>query len=156
MKSTIKTRENAQGVLDYLTQHPQQHDQNNWWSAIGTESTSDITEDNFCGTTMCIAGCSVYMAEGLQGLRDAVDHVDAVNEEIRQHIYDNDYEDGDYLDPDEIWVKKGREHLGLSDKEARSLFFTFNDEQALDALRAVAQGDEVKFNNIINDPEGVY
>ena len=49
MKSTENTRELAQRVLDYIHEHPENHDQKSIQS---------------CGTNMCIAGTTAFILYG--------------------------------------------------------------------------------------------
>lgn len=54
MFTNESTRVLAQGVLDYINEHPEQHDQ-------GVFFASGYT----CGTTMCVGGTAIFLAYGI-------------------------------------------------------------------------------------------
>lgn len=120
---TDETKAAAQGVLDYLESQPEKHNQESYFRLPANVKPETLTEENFCGTTMCIAGTALYLDQGIEGI---------VN------FYDG-------LDADEYSGQK----LGLDAVEANTLFYTFDNATALDALRAIAAGDEVKFHALI-------
>jgi hypothetical protein len=126
---TPETRELATGVLEYLRQHPEKHCQA---SFVGVDddgeimdATTRITENNFCDTTLCVAGTAVFLAQGLEGLN--------------RHIVNGQ------------WDETAAPLLGLNDEEASILFYTMSDETALEMLEAVANGDEVRFHEVYED-----
>ena len=118
MKATPETQAHAQEILDYHMIHPGLHDQDSWFQT--PDDKSMVTEDNVCGTTMCIAGTSVFLKEGINGLNSR----------------------GGYLE-------RGRVNLGLTYEEADDLFYETTNEQSMDAVRAIAAGDAVKFQAIL-------
>lgn len=137
---TEETKATAQAVLDYLIMNPEKHDQTAW--AGITHDTEDFptyfwsthneaTEENLCGTTMCVAGTAVYLSDGIEGLnacgQGAIGGTNATQE---------------------TWVRRGAELLGLDMVEANVLFFTLDNDKAIDMLVAVANGDEDKFHKL--------
>lgn len=147
MHSTPETRQNAQAVLDYLEKNPNQHRQNFFWAPKDQPQTltdeaqaewisrldelKKPIEHNVCDTTMCIAGTAVFLNEGIPGL------VSCISAE---------YEDVSF-------INKGADYLGLDDSEAQELFYTMSEQSALDALRAVAEGNEDKFWEVMENRE---
>ena len=120
----------AQDILDYIDTHPQEHNQFSWAEA-GSAESSRLSEDEFCGTTMCIAGTSVFLNEGNKGLfmRDRW----LTSLELRSGI-----------------DRKAAKNLGLDTYQAWSLFYQWNESVALDLLRCVAAGDEKKFQDVVD------
>lgn len=114
MNSTFETRAHAQAVLDYIEEHPEKHDQSNW--VMNYESG---LSENMCGTTMCVAGTSVYLTDGFDGL-------------VHHHIYGG-------------WSDAAAKNLGLSIDESLALFFMMDNQNAVEMLRAVADGNSEKF-----------
>lgn len=55
MNITPETQAMAQRVLDYIHEHPEQHDQKQFFGASYD-----------CGTTMCIAGTALFLEYGIQ------------------------------------------------------------------------------------------
>lgn len=120
MRSTLETRETAQAALDYIEAHPEQHEQNNWWTVAGADRFP-ADSYNICDTTMCVAGTAVWVKEGMDGMRRCA------------------------LGIGTGFEKSGREYLGLSVREADALFYRAGNEEAVSMLRAIANGDEDKF-----------
>lgn len=117
---TEETKAVAQGVVDYIKANPEKHDQTEWIrSPKGTWGVV-LTEDNFCGTTMCAAGATVFVVEG----------IDALNEPLY------------------TFEVKAADYLGLDREEASTLFYNMSDRHALLKLEAIAAGDEERFNSI--------
>lgn len=121
MNVTPETQAHAQAILDYHLMNPGLHDQTTWFET--PDNKAIITEENVCGTTMCIAGTSILLKEGMRGLNAQ----------------------GRYL-------QRGQYNLGLTYEEADNLFYTTTNEQAMDAVRAIAAGDPVKFQAILDTP----
>lgn len=124
------TKAHAQDIIDYLMKYPEKHEQGSYVGEMKTDEhgyeysddrLDDVNEDNFCNTTMCIAGTSAFLVEGIDGLNEFVDSrwQDAAN--------------------------KAGERLGLDRHEQEAIFLTMDSNRALDRLRAVAEGDEEKF-----------
>lgn len=127
MNVTEETKAHAQEIFDYLTQHPEKHDQDSWYDTKGEANFDDIqeiTEDNFCGTTMCVAGTSVWLKGGIALM--------------------NEFSDMCELN----FQNAGAENLGLDENEAYALFYGAGNSQALDLVAAIAAGDEAKFHDI--------
>lgn len=126
MRNTPETRAEAQRVLDFIMENPEQHDQTAWWSALsrGSRRVADA-RDNICDTTLCIAGTAVYLQEGVEGLRER---------------YDAFFRSGPTL------PERAADILGLSLDERNNLFLCMDNELARDMLIAVANGDQEKFD----------
>lgn len=116
-----QTRANAQAVYDYIIMNPEKHNQAHW-----AESDSNLfvsyEEVNMCGTTMCVAGTAAYLHTNEETFNSLV------RGKAGYH-----------------WEDAGQEILGLSDSQAFQLFYTMDNEIALDMINAVAQGDADKF-----------
>ena len=125
--------QHAQDVLDYIETHPKQHGQSRW---VGSKSwvNVEVNQEDFCGTTMCIAGTSVFLNEGNAGL------------------FHYNYRPGDisYWFANQDIPAKAEEYLGLSREQAFELFYQMNNADALALLRCVAAGDEKKFNEVVD------
>lgn len=128
MESTLETRTRAQDALDYLEENPEKHDQSSWFNEHipGTTLLFGGREIiNMCQTTMCAAGTVQFLERG---------YVDV---------------NGQYGYPVDI---DAASLLGLNDDEAWFLFHQSDESQAVDALNAVAQGDEDKFWDVFGNP----
>lgn len=123
MNVTEETKEHAQHILNYITMFPERHEQSTWVEVPIGIYRDDLTEDNFCGTTMCIAGTSVFLTEGVEGLRRPT----------------SDFED------------IAAERLGLSSVEAHDLFYNTDNDTAKVMLKAIVDGDEDAFWNGYED-----
>lgn len=124
MKVTEATKAHAQDILDYIEMFPEKHQQDNWYfNEENYRNETPITEKNFCGTTMCVAGTSVYLTEGLNAFKKHV--TDIENDAAR--------------------------NLGLDDGDSGLLFYTMSESKALMMLEAVAAGDEEKFIQIYDE-----
>lgn len=116
MQSTEETRERAKVIYDYLTQHPDKHDQAHY-GAVQT-----------CGTTMCIAGYAlstfrpklVKWVVGDRGIKSI---------------------SGETSDDRDIDVVAA-ELLGLDSYEMESLFHDMSNTRALEKLKMVSEGEE--------------
>ncbi len=127
------TKANAQAVVDYIIQYPEQHRQQEYFGElIGDDETDELyltsnygeKSANSCGTTMCIAGTQMYLEHG----KDAV---------------------GLFNDDATRFISKAGLNLGLSDAQDRyKLFFESNETVAFDMVNALAQGDLDKFDEI--------
>ncbi len=60
MHSTPQTRAHAQDVLDYITAHPEKHNQSKFTYLVDRETG--------CGTTMCVAGTSNWLMHGKEAM----------------------------------------------------------------------------------------
>lgn len=125
---TEETKAHAQDIFDYLIMNPEKHDQSDWYNFYNEEDVL-VTEENFCGTTMCVAGTSVWLKSGVSGLNNKYD-----------------YE----------FLNEGAKNLGLAYNEACTLFYGTNNEESLSLLAAVAAGDEDKFYDIAREVDKIY
>lgn len=124
MNTTLETQALARSVYDYLIENPEKHDQG---SFVGMRDEDNIVNDydgsvdegNFCNTTLCAAGTTVWLNGGLS----------AVNRCLSENNFEN----------------VAGSLLGLDDAEQWDLFFDAAEETALKLLLAVAEGDEAKF-----------
>jgi hypothetical protein len=124
MRSTVKTREVAQKVVDYIAEHPQEHSQSLFWAPATDADTALIDINNICDTTMCVAGTAVYITDGIEGMIAS--------------LYNGRH-------PTLSFAGRGASLLGLNKVEADALFYCMDDAAAVDAVRALAQGDQEKF-----------
>lgn len=120
---TEETKAAAQAVVDYLTVYPERHEQSTvWGDEDGNEITSKADEqcpDDICGTTLCIAGTTLFLDGGIE----------AVKETVRKNT----------------WITDAGAKLGLDWGEAYELFHTWDEQKAFDATVAIANGDQDKF-----------
>lgn len=120
---TEETMAAAQAVVDYIIEHPEQHDQRFF---VGVPSIKHdgqrveagrLPDENICGTTMCIAGTAVYTSRSTEMVK----------------CVENGFE------------PEAAEILGLNEDECDMLFFTMDNNVALDMTIALAHGDSEKF-----------
>lgn len=131
MRVDKNSKKMAAKVLRYIETYPWMHNQSAF-AAVADEDGEDLdldeavvsTDPNVCNTTMCIAGTVRYFTHGVKGLKD----FDASNDEMAVH--------------------EAGEALGLEYEEYEALFYTFDNQKALNLLRAVRDGDEDKFWDI--------
>lgn len=125
MKSTERTRQTAQNVLDWIHDNPQQHNQELVHSQLGSDT---------CGTTMCIAGNLLAQKYGLQTGHD-----------FRRWWDDNGYEQVQipgFKDRHAYaWVRTAGQELGLTQDEAWDLFYTLDNEDAVQKLKHIVVGE---------------
>lgn len=119
MISTPETRAHAQDILDYIAAHPEEHSQADW--VRGGFVPSDATPETGCGTTMCIAGTSIFLKQGPNVLNN----------------------------PQEYYSELGRKNLGLTYEEKEILFFLVTDDVALRATEAIAAGSEDALHEVL-------
>lgn len=123
MQVTESTKFLAQEILDYLERFPERHEQANWVSGSGDIEKLNTTQ--VCNSTMCVAGTAVFLTTPLKEFKDLA------------------------LSPDEVFFEeRGAELLGLDSEEADRLFYSEDNAVALELLRAVAEGDEDKFESV--------
>ena len=136
MYVTEETKQLAQDILDYWDATGM-HDQGSW---TGNEFAENVTVDikningkqmPVCNTTMCAAGTAVFLNTRPERWQATVRRFEC---------------------DDEFWEMRGAELLGLSEDEASALFYAEN-ETAKSLMRAVADGDSAKFNEISYGPE---
>lgn len=118
------TKAIAQKVDDYFLVHPERHDQNNWAALEDDEYRAvEIDDENVCNTTMCVAGSAVFVSRPIHEFRA-------------------------FAGGSNSWEDEGAVLLGLDGDEAEWLFYDTSNEIAIDAVRAIANGDEDKFKAI--------
>lgn len=115
-------RERAEAVFNFINTHPDVHDQDYYVSDgpdahdLTIESLTPESED-FCGTTMCIAGTAAFLQAGsMKGVQDLV----------------NQYDD---------WGECGADLLGLDHREADAIFNDMDETRALQKLKKVVVGE---------------
>lgn len=135
MNVTEETKAHAQEILDYLRANPEKHNQNSWVDTGLEDEYGDpirvVTDQNFCGTTMCVAGTSVWLKGGINRLND-------------YGCYGSRFDN------------EGSYNLGLNENEANALFYEANNSEALELLIAVAAGDEAKFYEVAKSHGFIY
>lgn len=136
MDNTARNRRKAGEILDFLVSNPERHNQAEffvlkerpagWYDGYPTNTTAvkNLTEENLCKTTMCIAGSAVYLGHTAAEIKSVLDKGYSID-----------------------WVTEGAKVLGLDRNEAKTLFYADN-ENALALLEAVAEGDEETFHSI--------
>lgn len=125
MLSNEETRANAQAVVDYIIEHPENHKQREYFGKMtdsGLESDYDLSE-NACGTTMCIAGTHLFLKYGTRATKIFLASVNGS-------------------------IKDAGNDLGLEGMERFKLFHEANEDTAFDLINALAQGDLEKFAEI--------
>jgi hypothetical protein len=132
-----QTKSLARDVVDYIEAHPESHEQAVIWGVVDYDEEFDSTNicdindndvpDNICGTVMCIAGTAAFIHGGIETLAEI-----ALNGN---------------------WEERAGELLGLNFSEASILFYTMDESKALDATRALADGNEDKFKEILGSPQ---
>lgn len=120
MNSTRATRAHAQDILDYISEHPDEHDQNNWVTGTIPE---DATPETGCGTTMCVAGTSIFLKHGPAMLNDPID----------------------------LYSTLAGVELGLNAVEKEALFYSMSNAQAVEALEAIAAGDHAGLDTLVRN-----
>ncbi|HEY5446664.1 MAG TPA: hypothetical protein VIJ87_19810 [Pyrinomonadaceae bacterium] len=119
MDVTENTKRVAQQALDYLRMYPERHDQNNF---VSWEDASVEDLRHFTGQVN-LCDTTMCVAGTVQWQQEGQIVLSAV-----------DYAAGDYL--------------GLDRYEWSSLFYDTNNEQAIDMLTAIANGDADKFHDL--------
>lgn len=140
---TTPNRQHAQDILDYIKAHPEEHEQYSWVQDPNDISPSASPETG-CGTTMCLAGTSVFLTEGPRGLKKI--YTEIANNEVAYLMQETD----DLIDEDDIFVQKGADNLGLDYHEANELFTIMSNETAVNAMQALADGDMATFRVYLN------
>lgn len=127
MEITAEAQELAGKILDYIEEHPEQHNQKYWVRNARFGDRDDAPtalrkakEVNFCGTTMCIAGTAVFL--GIP--EENWDKVDSVEHTARELLGIDEYDDAHHL-------------------------FYSDDETSKRLIRAMAEGDEAEFEAIV-------
>lgn len=115
---------NAQVLVDYFEKFPDKHSQTTW-VGINGKHVDDIEEvkENFCKTTMCMAGAATYLMTNRDTFIDCIDG-------------------------NAQWTQVGGKVLGLTTDQADCLFYTMNERAALDMLKAAAANDMDAFERI--------
>jgi hypothetical protein len=122
MNITPETQAMAQAVLDYIHEHPEDHDQATFWRPTD------------CGTSMCIAGTALNIAYGVTCVND---FFDIVNPEPTNEVIG-------------ISDAAGR-LLGLENPAEHDLiFYEYNNEAAIQQLKHLVTGDATAFMSHTN------
>lgn len=126
MNITEDTKANAQAVYDFIIMNPDKHDQNSW---------IHVEDENFDGPydedAVNVCGTTMCIAGTAAFLAKGEINVGTVTDDAEGF-------------------------LGLTADEGALMFYTYNNEQALDMLNAVAQGDPDKFRAIKADDSYTY
>lgn len=127
-------------VLNFLEANKANHQQTTW--VQGMVSDTQPTEDNMCGTTLCVAGAAMMLQGEIMFDRKELPSGEKsrywfpfVKTNRMQRWRDADEYSG--------WRKRGARILGLNEIEAEYLFFNCTNAQALEALRRGAKGERI-------------
>lgn len=126
MNVTEQTKAIAGKALQYLNEHPERHNQDHWFGIEGVAGEfyevwpSSLTDDNLCGTVMCVAGTTVFVTRTIDEFREF---------------------EGSFPDT-------AQDLLGLTGHEADWLFHSTNEEAALKALKYISEGDSNMFHTL--------
>jgi hypothetical protein len=129
MKVTNDTRALAHEILAYWLRF-NRHDQTMWVGdeePVITAEKIGKAEVNVCNTTMCAAGTAVFLTTTPKKFLKLA----------REHFSD-----------DEVWTNRAGDLLGLDYEEAYRVFHSDN-ATAKKLVGAIAEGDEVKFKEIL-------
>lgn len=140
MNSTEETRKHAFDILNLLevvVNHDQSEVLNGW------------NEENHCGSTMCVAGASIYLKGQAywNAEREAWERseepgrllITPVPRPVPRPGSGSPYEDITW------WARKAKENLGLSKEEAHYLFYDTENHEAKAALRRISEGKPLTF-----------
>jgi hypothetical protein len=124
MKITPETQELAAEVFNFIQANPERHDQNIYFSK---DNPNDDTAE--CGTSMCIAGTTLFLEYGIDN------YVEALNFSGHGFISET-----------------AAPLLGLESKaESDALFHDYNNESALQTLKYIVTGDEFGYANAVKN-----
>lgn len=124
MENKAKHRKMAKRVLGYIKAFPEKHNQNSWVSSpASVRATKSV-----CNTTLCAAGTAVFLHDGVQSIINSLD-----------------------LNSGFKLPERARELLGLTPNEADALFYS-NNKSARRLLKAIAKGNQKKFDRIAYYP----
>lgn len=123
----------AKVILDYITLHPELHNQELWVDIHGMIDSVDQLEP--CGTSACVAGYAVLFSND--------PHFEFEVE--RGYVEISPVDD---VDKEELFYDRGRKLLGLDHEDANSLFYRTSNEEARKALVYLAQGEEIDWDEV--------
>jgi hypothetical protein len=121
-------------ILDYITKHPEKHDQSDWF-----KGNYDPDATNSCGTTACVAGYAILFSNDPRFKYEK--NVDGRYELVTIKPKSNDV----------FFDDAGMELLGLASIDASILFYETNNEQARQALEYLARGEQIDWSEIIEN-----
>jgi hypothetical protein len=140
VKVTEQTKAHAQEILDFLSENPQVHKQFTFF--YGDVETLQEDPTNLCGTQLCVAGTSVLLADGVEGIIKCENNVvDGLETWSYSNIAAKNL--GLTYEPNASFLNAN--HYETLQAEANALFFCMDETSALDMLRAIRDGDETKF-----------
>lgn len=125
----------AQIILGYIHENPEKHDQDHWVKLDEVESVDQITA---CGTTACVSGYAVLFSND-------------PNFVFKKNNYSGIvlmYPADDTRDIDELYLERGAALLGLSEADARELFYHTNNAEAKEALKYLAAGQPIDWDAV--------
>lgn len=123
MISTPDTRAMAQGVLDYIHEHPEDHNQRVFFS-----------DPEGCGTSMCIAGTTIALIDSELAERLRAEYWHPVNGDVGA------YSAGWHIE------NAAARALGLSKPESVFVFYDFDNESAVQKLKSIVVGESLCFD----------
>lgn len=135
----------AQVILGYITEHPERHDQQQWVDIDDNVKTAE--EVNACGTTGCVAGYSVLFSNDPRFQYET-------NESRRGTYVSIQPKLGkfpEYTGDNGAWFQAGKENLGLSEVDAKKLFYRTTNEEAREALGYLARGEKIDWRKVYRD-----
>ena len=110
----------ADEIIGIITANPEQHDQNVWI--------------NECGTTRCIAGWAVTLTSNDLVYSEAECACGCEIAYCTGWHHENSNSDVDFM-------AEGMDALGLTLDQARKLFLSVNNEDAVSILKDIANGE---------------
>lgn len=133
----------AQVILGYITEHPERHDQGEWTNLDDKYDSEEQVEA--CGTTGCVAGYSVLFSNDPR-----FKFVTNVNVMGHKYITIQPKLDAfdEYSGYNGSWFEAGKENLGLSEIDAKKLFYRTTNEEAREALGYLARGEKIDWRKV--------
>lgn len=113
----------AEKIHDQIDRHPESHEQAHWG------------EKNECGTSACICGWAALMNG------DA--HYEPLFLGVDILVLNDDAGDD--------WINYGAKVLGLNELDADKLFMETSNTQAKEALKYIAKGERIPWDEIMYD-----
>jgi len=131
MFSNESTRETAQRVLDFINANPAVHRQTTYFG-------DRVNTENYCGTTMCVAGTALYVEYGINSPMSFYEHP--------------------------VFGRRGNDHTGNSyakvagpllgfenADESDAIFYEMDNERAVQKLKHLVTGDLMAFDAMIEE-----
>jgi hypothetical protein len=135
MKVTEETKATAQRALDYFTAHPERHVQSAWFQHLGDDNDNlrYDTENGWERLNPAEPGKEVNLCNTTMCVAGLVQ-----------------WQSQGYIDAQTV-DDVAASLLGLNDEEQEMLFLWTSDQDAIDCLIAIANGDQNKLDAILGD-----